>query len=407
MARSWLTGFALSSLVLGDGLSLLLFPAILWLGKLELSHWSKAQSQKRPLCLFFFLMGGIWALVNANKAENNGPPFQSMACAEHSVVFSELTLHTENKNGALQTLQFCSMRRAVIAFIRRVSPVHEQFLVSVIMGEKTTLDFETEDSFRRLGIFHLLVVSGSHVTLLAGFVNGFSLAMINLLGSLRLLNPDRFLQARQGVVLLTLLLTLLYCCMTGFSAAAQRAFFVFCLHCVVTKIVPFKMEPVRRIFILMSLQSLWFPQDFFTGGNLLSWMAYLMILAFPARSQAGVWRSVVEAFMPQICISLIVLALFGEFSLIGIFANFLVIPLFSNLMTKTYAVLFLSLGFSYWIGALDALLSWFLEGISYLSIFTYKFKLLYIAGLDLPVVLKVILIQLGLGFVSIRFKNDR
>src|SRR5690606_35146933 len=104
-----------------------------------------------------------------------------------------------------------NLRQTVIRVIRRVSPQHHRFLVSVLIGEKTALDSEIEDSFRRLGIFHLLVVSGSHVTLLAGFLNAFTMAMINFLGSARLLNPNYFLQARQLATLLTLILTLLYC----------------------------------------------------------------------------------------------------------------------------------------------------------------------------------------------------
>lgn len=81
-------------------------------------------------------------------------------------------------------------------------------LNAMLFGNRTLLSSDLRDAFQRTGTFHLFVVSGLHIALLAT-------ALFWLLRRLRL---------REGpAVLITILLTTAYALLTGFGDPAQRA----------------------------------------------------------------------------------------------------------------------------------------------------------------------------------------
>jgi competence protein ComEC len=84
-------------------------------------------------------------------------------------------------------------------------------LNAMLFGDRTRLNHALRLGFERTGSFHLFVVSGMHVALLAGMVFWMS----------------RRLRLRELVAtLLTLVLTAAYALLTGFGAPVQRALFM-------------------------------------------------------------------------------------------------------------------------------------------------------------------------------------
>ena len=90
----------------------------------------------------------------------------------------------------------------------RLSPEDASMLNAMLFGDRTHLTHALRESFERTGTFHLFVVSGLHVALLAGGLFWFL----------------RRLRLPQGLaVLLTILVAFAYAELTGFGIPAQRA----------------------------------------------------------------------------------------------------------------------------------------------------------------------------------------
>lgn len=107
------------------------------------------------------------------------------------------------------------VRDAASRVRQRIRGVYERLLgenadiaMAVFLGDKDGLGAETYASFQKLGIAHVMAVSGLHVSLLAGLI-------LHLLDSAGI-------QRRKQLTMLGLFLAG-YCSLTGFSAASLRA----------------------------------------------------------------------------------------------------------------------------------------------------------------------------------------
>ncbi len=93
--------------------------------------------------------------------------------------------------------------------------VEGDFLAGVCLGETTSLPETVQEDFRKSGLSHLLVVSGLHMTVLAGAVSALL----------------RLLKVRRGVsLLITLSFLWLFMLMVGFTYSVIRAAVM--LHCI-------------------------------------------------------------------------------------------------------------------------------------------------------------------------------
>jgi competence protein ComEC len=99
----------------------------------------------------------------------------------------------------------------------RVSPEDAAMLAALIVGDRTYLTRSLRVGFERTGSFHLIVVSGLHLAILAGSV--FAMAR-------RLRLP------RLPATVITIGLSLGYALFTGFAIPAQRSFWMIALYLV-------------------------------------------------------------------------------------------------------------------------------------------------------------------------------
>jgi competence protein ComEC len=97
----------------------------------------------------------------------------------------------------------------------RATPEDAAMLTALLTGDRTFLTRSLRVGFERTGSFHLIVVSGLHLAILAGCI--FSLA--------RRLRLNRF--AATGITLGT---ALAYALFTGFAIPAQRSFWMIALY---------------------------------------------------------------------------------------------------------------------------------------------------------------------------------
>lgn len=98
-------------------------------------------------------------------------------------------------------------------FSKNLPPIETGLLMGLLAGDRSGIPDALQSDFRRVGIIHVLAISGFHVVLLSGM-------LLLLLKAMRL--PHRIAR------ILAILLMLLYVPVAGGSPAVCRAVFMFC-----------------------------------------------------------------------------------------------------------------------------------------------------------------------------------
>lgn len=116
-------------------------------------------------------------------------------------------------------IQAEQIRAELISFFNTSLPLENGALYrALITGDRSGLSNETQEIFKNLGIFHLLAISGLHMSLLAGAVMWLSLKAISCFPRLLLHIP-----AQQGAAVVAIIPVLFYCFISGLHPPAVRA----------------------------------------------------------------------------------------------------------------------------------------------------------------------------------------
>ncbi|MBQ5390148.1 MAG: ComEC/Rec2 family competence protein, partial [Clostridia bacterium] len=217
---------------------------------------------------------------------------------------------------------------------------------ALLLGETKGLDGMLKQDFRRLGISHILSISGTHFTTLLG--------MVALLLSMFGLN-------KRTIYIVLIPLALLYMGLTGFSAAVCRAGLMSILSywgflCGRTR------DSYTALFVAVTVILLLAPYSVLSIGLWLSFTATFSILIFMDLFSTG-RLSAMRASPPgkllflllthlviTVAVSFFTLpitaACFGEISIAAPFANLLIVPLFELfLYIAPFAAIFSNMGF--------------------------------------------------------------
>jgi len=176
----------------------------------------------------------------------------------------QITYHPEHKiHKALR-----NVRQGIFDRIEKLDldKEHKAILLAMLTGNKSGLTNESKNQFSRLGIMHLLAVSGLH----AGLIY---LIFSNLFQLLRI--PAYSVWNR----LLSTILVWLYILICGFPASAIRAASMISLHAF-AHILHRAVSGVQIVFLVAFLHTLFKPEAIFSVGFQLSYLAVLGIIIF-------------------------------------------------------------------------------------------------------------------------------
>ena len=203
------------------------------------------------------------------------------------------------------------------------------YAAAMLLGTKRYLPDADIASFRRLGVAHILSISGFHVGLLAG--------MLRLL--MRPLPPGR--KARMGTEAAVLLT---YCLLTGGNAPVLRASGML-LWRQYTRIRHRQILPLHMLCVTAALQLLFTPAQLFSASFQLTYGAMLgILLVTPWLMRRRVFRTLAaqrawEAFCLALGAQLGVLGpqlyWFGELPLLAVLLNMAIIP-FASILISLY-----------------------------------------------------------------------
>lgn len=203
----------------------------------------------------------------------------------------------------------------------------------LITGNRAELDGDTVEEFTRIGIVHLLAVSGLHVGLIA-------LCVRIALSSLRIQRP--------AVLVLTVLALFFYTAFTGFRISVIRASVMLSLL-LLAPLVGRTVMPLHSLYLVATAVMLFDPHQLFDVGFQLSFSAAAGIL-LGIRRQNGKDKSVLRRLYEPLKVSLyaqaatlpVLLHHFGRISLISPLSNLLVLPMVGILLPAGLLLLVVS-----------------------------------------------------------------
>ena len=197
---------------------------------------------------------------------------------------------------------------------------------ALLLGDKSGIEESTKVAFCFLGIYHIVVISGLHF----GFFNQLLCDTISIpikvLYSFRFINPRVYLICKILGHFFTMGLLFLYAKSLGFPPPIQRSYFLFLVHFLGTFFCG-SLSKNAKIYTTLICQVIMFPIGFYSTATFMSWGAYLFI-AFETKGVQSSFRWMIR---PILMTSLSGF-LFGQLSIIGIFVNFLIIPIFPYLL---------------------------------------------------------------------------
>ncbi|MEK5065425.1 DNA internalization-related competence protein ComEC/Rec2 [Cytobacillus sp. FSL R5-0596] len=201
--------------------------------------------------------------------------------------------------------------------------------IALVFGNRSFIDEDIIDSYQKIGIIHLLAISGLHVGMLAGM---FFLAGV------------RAGITREKMTSILIMVLPVYAILTGAAPSVLRAVFMMLLVLVAKKLkIPVQLADIISIvfagYLFISLFVI------YNAGFQLSFaVALSLILSAPAilkKFTHPLAALLSVSFICQIAAIPILLWHFYEVSIISIIANLIFVPLYSSIVLPVVLILFI------------------------------------------------------------------
>lgn len=203
-------------------------------------------------------------------------------------------------------------------------PIHIQsWISSFIMGQKSAISVETKLDFKATGLFHILVISGAHITLLQRYFSLFVQGFFKILYVPKLISPWVWNRVRSALPCVILLIIFKYCQCVGFSPPIQRAYLLCVIHVIHQVLLP-RMPKLPLLYLACATQIILFPADFISISTLLSWGSY--ILVYPSITNLK-RNKFLSSLKTQLILNVILFICLNSWSWTGLILNLIVAPL--------------------------------------------------------------------------------
>lgn len=246
------------------------------------------------------------------------------------------------KADQIKLSQCTSLKKTPLSFLQAVREKGIQYIqanfpnesaplaVALLFGERDYIDTNLLETYEKLGIVHLLAISGLHVGMLAG--------MIYYLGI-------RIGITRERMTIGLLLFLPCYIFLTGAAPSVIRAVSMMVLFLLLKKWNIHTINTIDIISIVFLVYTFFTPYVIYDVGFQLSFsVSFALILSAPIllkRFHHAIPLLLVTSFICQLAAIPIMIYYFYEVSLISILANAIFIPLFSLIILPANFLLFL------------------------------------------------------------------
>jgi competence protein ComEC len=242
-------------------------------------------------------------------------------------------------------------KRFVVATIRTVMKGDEaNFLIGLLLGDRTELSEEIKTAFMNTGTIHVLAVSGSHVVLVAEII-------VIVVGVLRF--------SRRPKILVAMAMLIFYMYLTGATPSVVRATIMMVVM-LLGKLFEEKTDVYNMLGVSAVVILLYEPKQLFDVGFQLSFSAVFSIVYFYPKLNALIpkipepweefkilewtWQLFAVSLAAQVGTLPFTAYYFGKVSIVSLFANLIVVPLVGVVVTVGLSGALLGI-FSLWIAS--------------------------------------------------------
>ena len=200
--------------------------------------------------------------------------------------------------------------------------------MALTLGDKSHITQEDWQVFRRLGINHLVAISGLHIGMVAMLAYWLSGLIWRLSARLceRVATPQ--IQAVSALFFATV-----YAGLAGFSLPTQRALIMLSIV-LLSRLLLVNMQPYRQLFLAFFMVLIWQPSAIINAGFWLSFTAVAAIfyvLHFSNTSSVFI-KLIKMQLVISVALMPLTLLFFQQASVVSPLVNLLLIPLFSFLV---------------------------------------------------------------------------
>ena len=201
-----------------------------------------------------------------------------------------------------------------------------------ILGEQRNLEQESLETFRRIGLLHLLVLSGSHLSVLATLIHFVLKLPWHIFYIFGRLSAVTWLRVSDISVVISAGVLAMYSAAAGLSQSLQRALLGF-----VARFIP-PMVGISRsahwtLLLTILFQAILFPVNFLSITMLMSWSGVLVLSVFTGSAfRKPIWNIILDAGLIQCIFFVLSLLFFGEVGILAIPANLFFHMVFAALL---------------------------------------------------------------------------
>ncbi len=255
-------------------------------------------------------------------------------------------------------------RKDLLTQLSQWPPGRREWLQSFLLGADMKLDSLTTAALRRLGLLHIVVLSGSHLAVLSMF-SLLSLRFLPLVFfSLRVLSMRTWTFIWTLSAIFSFIGLVIFAFLVGLPQSVQRAL-VLCLVLQVSDLFWIRRPSGERLVGVWLVQTTLFPVHILSLSMFLSWSGSLILSGFLTSNFRKSWFIIIrEKIFIQTMFSVLALLVFGNMGIASIFANILFSPLFSLALPANLLILF-SVPKSY-------IAKWFVESQMFLLMLVRK-----------------------------------
>ncbi len=214
------------------------------------------------------------------------------------------------------------------------------WLSGFALGRSLDVDKSLVEAFRNVGLLHVLVLSGGHLSVVAGMLLLVLRGPFLVFYFLRCLTITRWIYVWNLTALVAVLILFSFCAVVGFAQSVQRAFLnFFVLH--VVGMIGLAQDTKSKIKLTFCLQALIFPVNLLSLSLFLSWSGSLLLHSFYEstylKSTAGTFEQVVKI---QLIFTAVSLLFFGQVGIMSPLANLFALPILAVLLPLDLIAIF-------------------------------------------------------------------
>ena len=161
----------------------------------------------------------------------------------------------------------------------RLEAPERDMVLALLLGEKQTLNPQIREQIARLGVAHLLAISGLHIGIVAGLSFGLACFVLRFYPRMLL-----YIELWKAAALVSIVPVVLYCCIAGLQIPTLRAG-VMIVVCIVALLINRRQDVFNALALACFIILIWMPASLFEISFQLSVSAVFFLILFAPHVQ--------------------------------------------------------------------------------------------------------------------------